>query len=417
MFWLALRHLTSKRKQTLLTLMGVLLGSAAYVVISGIMLGFQSFLTDQLVNNDAHVKISARDEPVLKEIVHGELFDESQMIKWIIEPGGRRDTSFIEYPYGWFERLNQDVEVMAYSPQLVVQAISKLAQVAVGMRLIGCEPEKQVHVTTLSKNMTAGDFKDIGSAGNRLIMGEGLAQRLGAHVGSVVLLTAGRGNLQPFRVVGTFNVGIKAVDDSTAYGALADVQRLNQTPSRISTIAVRLNDVRNAAAVSEKWGLLSLEKVESWEQANEGMLSVFKTQDIVRNSMTFSILIVAGFGIYNILSMAVTHKMKEIAILRSMGFEPSDVVRLFFSQGLILGIIGGAVGLLIGYVACRYLESIPVSPQRSMGGSTGMLVSYSIYIYIKALVIAIGSSVVASWLPARAAGKLTPIDIIRSEAS
>ncbi len=132
--------------------------------------------------------------------------------------------------------------------------------------------------------------------------------------------------------------------------------------------------------------------------------------------MTISILVVAGFGIYNILTMAVNQKRREIAILRSMGFEPKDIIQLFLTQGLILGSTGSTVGLGLGYLFCRIMEQIPVSSQRLMGGGK-MLVSFDPLIYVKAFILGFLAAIVASLLPARSAGKLEPIEIIRSDAS
>jgi lipoprotein-releasing system permease protein len=132
--------------------------------------------------------------------------------------------------------------------------------------------------------------------------------------------------------------------------------------------------------------------------------------------MTVSILIVAGFGIYNILNMSVTQKRREIAILRSIGYEPLDILRLFFVQGLILGALGGLIGIALGYGLCSYLATIQVSPARMIGSGTTMM-SFAPKIYLRAFFLAFGSAGLAGLLPARSAGKLTPIDIIRSEES
>jgi lipoprotein-releasing system permease protein len=177
-----------------------------------------------------------------------------------------------------------------------------------------------------------------------------------------------------------------------------------------------LINVERASDLANAWGSISKDKVQSWDQANEGTMSVFKTQDIVRNSMTISILVVAAFGIYNILSIAVNQRKKEIAILRSMGFEPGDITNLFFIQGVILGTIGGLIGILLGFLISKYMSTIEVSSQRFLGGGK-MMVSFNYLIYIKAFFLAFFSATIASILPARAAGKLEPIDIIRTEGS
>ena len=416
MFFLAIRHLLSRKKQTLLTLMGIVLGTAAYITISGLMWGFQSFIIDQLVNNDAHVRISAREESLTETSLNDSFYDKNTLIHWLKPPSGRKDNPYILSPNAWYERLNADAAVSAFSEQLSVQAISSYGKVSVAVKVIGSQPEKQVRITNIESYMLKGKFTDIGKTGNRIAIGEGLQKRLGCSINESLFLSVGKNQVLPFHIVGVFRLGIKALDDTTIFGALADVQKLNQTPSRISDIAVRLYDVADAPPKATSWKLFSVEKVQSWDQANEGIMSVFKTQDIIRNFMTISILVVAGFGIYNILSLAVSHKRREIAILRSMGFEPSDITFLFLTQGIILGLVGGCVGSLLGAGISYFVSTIEVSQNRGLGGNT-MMVSFDIFIYFRALVLALGSASFAGFLPARSAGKLEPIDIIRSENS
>lgn len=416
MFFLALRQLLSRKRQTVLTLMGIILGTAAYVAISGMMQGFQDFIIDQLVNNDAHIRVSPREEFLQENSLNEAFYGEGAIIKWIKPPTGRKDNAYIISPRAWLDRLENDDRVKASSPQMVVQALANYGKISLAVRVIGSDPEKQKNVSTIEKHMLEGQFKSIGSGGNRIIVGDGLMKRLGASVQEKIFLSVGKAAPQPFHIVGKFNLGVKALDETVIFAALSDVQKLNQTPSRITDIAIRLKDVTLAADTASTWDLLSPEKVQSWDQANEGIMSVFKTQDIVRNSMTISILIVAGFGIYNILSLAVSHKKREIAILRSMGFEPGDITRLFLTQGIFLGFIGGVIGLILGLGVSYLMSTIEVSSNRGLGGNH-MIVSFSGLIYVKAFILALGSSCVASFFPARAAGKLEPIEIIRSENS
>ncbi len=415
MWFLAIRHLVSRKRQSLLTLFGIVLGTAAYVTISGMMLGFQSFIVDQLVNNDAHVRISAREDLITEHSMDEDFFGADALVNWLTPPAGRRDNTYILYPRAWTDRLETIPEVAAYSQQLIAQVIIARSKVSTSARIIGSDPVRQSQVTNIQKYMVHGNFADIGISGNRIVVGDGLLNKLGAAVPETLFLSVGKGKVQPFKAVGSFHLGVKAVDDTTIYGALSDIQKLNGTPSRVSDIAIRLHDVERAGELASSWNRLSQEKVQSWDQANEGIMSVFTTQDIVRNAMTISILIVAGFGIYNILSMAINHKRKEIAILRSIGFESKDIVQLFLTQGIILGAIGGLIGCALGYGICEIMARIPVA-NRGMGGNR-MIIAFFPGIYVRGFLLAFGSSSAASFLPARAAGQMTPIDIIRSENS
>ena len=416
MFFLAMRHLFSRKNQTLLTLLGITLGTAAYIAISSMMLGFQYFIIDQLVNNDAHIRIKAREEILFERSLNDAFFGPDTFIKWLKPPSGRKDNAYILSPRTWLDRLDADDRVVASSPQMVVQGIATYGKVTLGVQLVGSEPEKQKRVVNIEKFMLKGKFSDIGTSGNRIAVGDAFLKKMGAALGETIFITVGKSLPQPFRIVSVFRLGMKAVDETRIFASLVDVQRLHQTPSRISDIAVRLVDVENARDMALTFNLIGQEKVESWDQANEGIMSVFTTQDIVRNSMTISILIVAGFGIYNILSLAVAHKRREIAILRSIGFEPYDITNLFLIQGLVLGTVGGILGLLFGFGVSYGMSTIEVSADRGLGGNH-MMISYDYTIYLIGFALAVLSAAFASFFPAYFAGKLEPIDIIRGENS
>ena len=418
MFFLALRHLASKPRQTLLTLLGILLGSTAYVAFSGMMLGFQKFLVDQLIENDGHVKVLAREEFVTPEKIREIFFnhDNREVVDWIAPPSGRRDNNYILYPQGWFRRLGEDFRVAGYAPALSSQVIFSRSKAKLAGRLVGIDPLKQSLVTNIEKNIVSGALQDLSRGGERVLVGTGLLKRLGARVSETILVSNGSERPTPFKIVGTFQIGIKAIDDSTAYASLREVQKATRAGGQISEIVVKLSNVDLAESVAAAWSEISSDQVLSWSQVNEGFLSVFKTQDIVRNTITVVILIVAAFGTYNILTMSVNQKRRDIAILRSMGYTPIDIVKLFALQGTLLGVVGGILGLIAGYLLCQYIETIPISNQRMMGGNH-MIIDYDSAIYVKGFLLAALSSSIASLLPARAAGRLQPIEIIRSEGT
>jgi len=412
MMFLSIRHLLSRKKQSLLILVSVTIGTASFVAFSGLMLGFQTKLMTQLVDNEAHIRISAREEFLTAETMAS--FPNVEHVFWAPPPSGRRDSEKIDFPISWFLRLNKNEDVVAYSPQVSVNVLFRRGGIAKAGRILGVDPARQMLVTRIEDSVIEGDFKKIGNSGNRLVVGEILLKALGARINETLLISAGNGPARPFRVVGVLSTGSKALDESLAYGALADVQQLRGTPSQITDIAIRLKHPEEAPRVATELSLLSQEKIQAWQEASASILSVFKTQDIVRYSVTIAIVVVAGFGIFNILSILVAQKRRDIAILRSMGFLPSDIVRLFLYQGLILGILGGLLGLIVGYALCLGIGQIRVDSGR-MGSSTGtMIISYDWAIYAKAFSMAMLSSVVSSIFPARQAGSLDPMDIIRS---
>lgn len=394
-------------------MLGIFIGTAGYVIISSMILGVQQFLVETIIENDAHIRITAREEQITPESVKAATYDSTDFVRWLRQPSGQRGNLHIEYAQGWFDTLDRSPDVLAYTPNLVIQVIFRRGSVTRAGRLTGTDPLRHVRITSISESMTAGRFEEIGSSGARLVMGQELMKNLGATIGDTISVSAG-GRPQPFKIVGTYYFGIPELDEATAYGALTDVQILNNSPSKISDISIRLIDPELADELVADWSLLSRDRLRTWRKTNERFLSAFQVQDAMRYVVTIAILSVAGFGIYNILTIVISQKKREIAILRSIGFDQRDVLSLFLIQGWIIGIAGGLAGLFFGYLVCRYLSTVQIYPE-NVADNGRLPFSFALSIYATGFLLAFLSSVISSILPARAASRLTPIDIIRSE--
>lgn len=423
MIQLAIRYMISRRKQTLLTLLGIFFGTASFILLSGLLLGFREYLINQLVNNNAHVHIQVRedfltphslDHSFYPPITAVEKSSPPHTIFWDVPPSGRKDYAIVENPQAWYQRLKADPRVAGYSPQLTASVIFSKGKATAPATLIGCDPLQQIRITTIGDYVVEGKWDDLAGGGNRIILGEELRKKLGVRLYQNVQISAAHGTPTPFKIVAFYRTGTKLADGQ-AYGDLGDVQKVNRTPNQVNEIAVKLKDFTQSAAMADAWAKIGPEKVESWDQQNASFLSVFKFQDAIRYLSVGVILVVAGFGIYNVLTMTVMNKRRDIAILRSIGYTPLDIVFLFFSQGLILGVTGSLLGLIFGYLGGQYLTTIPFGGG-PLGGPTHIRVSTDPSIYLQAAVLGVLSSSIAAMLPARSAGKLTPIEIIRAGA-
>lgn len=416
MIFLAVKYLLARPRQTLLTLLGIFLGTTAYIAISGFMLGFRVYLINQLINNSAHIHIQAREDFLTEHGLDQPFFGSRfQHVFWDPPPSGRKDSAIVDNPQSWYRRLRGDPRVEAFSPQLTSAVILSKGKALATAVIVGCDPLQQVKVTTIGTYVSEGRFADLATGGNRLVIGGELQRRLGVLLLQNVLVTPAQGSPVPFKVVGVYHTGIRQAD-VMAYGALGDVQAVNGTPNQVNEIAVKLYDHTQAAALATMWSALSPEKVESWDQQNASFFDVFRMQDIIRYLAIGAILVVAGFGIYNVLNMTVMQKRRDIAILRSMGYAPRDILALFFSQGLILGLSGTALGLTFGFFLSRYLRTLPFGGGHGGFGTGHLMISMDPAIYLQSALLGLASASIAGILPARAAGKLTPIEIIRTAA-
>ena len=413
MFFLAIRHLLSRKRQTTLIFLGISMGTMMFAIISGLQLGMREFVVDRLLSNSPHIKISARDQTVDKDEMTKRFYPDGGAIEWITPPSGKREEAHIMYPQGWFDRLREDPEVIGYSPSLNMSVIISKGDTRHPAMLVGVVPALHKKVLNINQYIKTGSLDDLSNGGNRVILGDKLLENLGAKVGDNLLVSAGHGELRPLKIAGILSLAVEEVDKTLMIASLTDVQQLNKSPGRINEISVSLVDIDRSQELSDSWKLVSRDKVESWEEVNASFLQIFVFQDIVRITVTTAILVVAAFGIYNVLSIIVNQKRREIAILRSIGYPPKMILQLFLIQGIMLGFSGAIFGLLIGFGLNLYIETIDLGIP--IGTGNHLIISFSPHIYVMGFSMAFLSAILASLLPAYAASKLTPIDIIRSE--
>ena len=411
MYYLAIRQLLSRKKQTLLILLGISFGTMIYVLIAGVQLGFREYIQDELLNNTGHIIISGKENYIEESELSPRFFD-AKMIDWYSPPIGKRDESRLENYQGWKHRLENHAEVLAYSPKLSLQAFAQMRDAKNSIVVNGVLPLKHSKVTQVDNYMKEGKLSDLSGGGNKVILGSRVFKNLGVKIGDNVMLSSGNDQSIPFKIVGKIKFGNPEVDKVIAFAHLKDTQLLAKTPGRVTEVLVSLYDIEKSQSLANKWDLYTNDKVESWQEANASFMSMIAIQDIVRVIITLSILLVAGFGIYNVLSIMISQKQKEIAILRSIGYESRKILELFLIQGLLLGVSGGILGLISGFILNLYFGSIDLGIE--IGQGSNLLISYAPSIYIVAFVAALIASFIASYLPAKKATELTPIEIIRS---
>src|ERR1017187_2372145 len=157
-----MRYLLERKRQTVLTLLGVFFGTMAYVGVSGFFVGFQGFMVQQLVNNAAQVHIEARKDYLSEHILDAPFFGSKlRHIFWEAPPAGVEGFQEVQSPAKWYKRLAADPREVAFTPQLIASAVFTLGKNSVGSTVIGCDARQQVKVSTIADYMIAGKFTDI----------------------------------------------------------------------------------------------------------------------------------------------------------------------------------------------------------------------------------------------------------------
>jgi lipoprotein-releasing system permease protein len=242
-----------------------------------------------------------------------------------------------------------------------------------------------------------------------------VALKLLADIGDVVQVTTSKGDRLSLKVVGFFQSGIADYDKVQSYASIATVQKLlGKSNNYITDIQIKLKDLNQAPAVAKEYAKLFDADAEDIQTAN----SQFETGSFIRTLISYvvgiTLLIVAGFGIYNILNMMIYEKMDTIAILKATGFSGSDVRKIFLGIALTIGLIGGLVGLLLGFGLSLLIDQIPFNTSALPTIKT-YPVNYNPVYYTIGIVFALITTYFAGFFPARKASRIDPVVIIRGK--
>jgi lipoprotein-releasing system permease protein len=211
--------------------------------------------------------------------------------------------------------------------------------------------------------------------------------------------------------VGIFKTGLEHNDLRQVYVNLTKQQSMQGQPRIINEIRIKLDDISQSIPMAKKIEGVFAYKSAPWEETNSRILSVFVLQNAIIYTTVTAIMMVAGFGIYNIISTIVMEKARDIAIMRSIGLSQSDVVRIFLVQGIVVGLVGSLAGCGMGYLMAQGLQSIP-APGATEPGQT-LRVTMELWRFLLASGISLGIATIAAWLPSRKAAKTNPLNIIR----
>jgi lipoprotein-releasing system permease protein len=404
----AVTHLTSRKRATLVSLGGVVLGVAFFLAVSSLMRGSEKDFLRRLIDNAPHITVydEYRDPPRQPadrrwaggavRIAHVKPHTETRGIRnW------RQSMERIEATPG-----------IRVAPVLTDSAVLVFAGRQQGVALSGIVPARMKTVTTLEEKIVEGSFDALAADPNGILVGAGLMKKFRLHLGSSLSVIAGNGSGHPLRVVAVFRTGIASYDETQAYVLLKRAQSLLERPNRVNRFVIQFDDAERAREEAPRIEALVGYKSVSWVEASEDILSLLLVRNIIMLSVVSAILVVASFGIYNTLSTIVIEKTRDIAILKSMGFHARDVRTIFLIEGLVIGVLGSFAGLAAGAGLMRLLDNIVLRPP-GLADPVHLPVWWGPEQFAIAAAFALGSCLAAAVLPALRGARVHPVDILR----
>ncbi|MFT7064596.1 MAG: lipoprotein-releasing system permease protein [Sediminicola sp.] len=399
-------------KSTVTASLGVTFGIGAYITLVSFMTGLNGMLDDLILNQTPHIHIYNEIEPSEKQPI-GLYQDYASAFNVVHSIKPKRTQKKIHNAVPILHYLRADKNVLGATPQLGSQIFYLSGSIELGGKLTGIDVLEEVRLSNMQDYIIQGTPVALKNNDNGILLGAGLAKKMSLSPGDRVQISTVSGDVFPLKIVGLYQSGIADLDNVQSYANLKTVQRiLGEAENYITDINVKLDDISKAApmaiALERKFNV----KATDINEAN----AQFETGSNIRNLITYSVsitlLIVAGFGIYNILNMLIYEKMKDIAILKATGFSGRDVKLIFMSQAMIIGIVGGISGLIIGYILSNIIDKLPFETE-ALPTITTYPVNFNGWYYVIGIVFALISTFIAGYLPANKAKRIDPVQIIR----
>lgn len=406
--------LLARLKQSIVAAAGVTFGITMFITLMGFMTGLNGMLDGLILNRTPHIRLynevkANEEQPVNLSPEYKDQINNIRSIK------PRDDGKEIYNGPAIVATLRNDPRVYGVAAKVVAPVFFNVGATDLNGSVNGIEVLNEEDLFEFSTYVPEGDITDLDNINNSIILGKGLADKMLAEIGDVVPVTTARGQQMNLKVVGYYQSGLADVDNVTSFASLATAQKLlGKTNSYLTDIQVKLHDLEQAPALAKEFEAKFGTDAIDIQTAN----AQFETGTQIRNMITYTVsivlLVVAGFGIYNILNMMIYEKMDSIAILKATGFSGKDVRNIFIMLSLIIGIAGGLVGLGLGFVFQVVIDNLPFETSALPTIKT-FPINYNPQYYVVGILFAMATTFLAGWLPARKASKIDPVIIIRGK--
>lgn len=400
---IAKTYILVDKRQTAVAAIGVLLGMAVYIFMNSLMLALDRSSTAVIFKNNAHIRVY-KDDKISKELV-----SDSKTKYLITNPKVAPKSNTIINPNLVTETILKNKNVTVVTPQVNSSVFYNNGKSQISGMAVGVKPAEANAMYDINSSIVDGNFESLASNPNGIVIGVGISSKMNLAVGNNINITSAKGVNRTFKVIAIFRSNVKALDETKSYINLASAQQLQKEgPLYITNISVNIKNPDDAEAIGEEITQLTGYKAQSWQEANNSIVTGNKMRRIVSGLISYLILLVAGFGIYNILNMTVNQKINDIAILKAMGFKGKDVIRIFVTQALTIGIIGVIGGVILAAILINTLKHIYV------GGDIGYFpIEYDFTVFIRGIIFGLIITFFAGYFPARKAARVDPVDIFR----
>ena len=401
-------------KQTLIAAIGVTFSITMFVTLLGFMNGLNDLLDSLILNRTPHIRLYNEVKPTLiQPIDKSTEYKNKQNFVTSVKPNNSRNQ--IYNVTSILNTLKQDKRVLGVAPKISAQVFYNVGETDLTGVINGVDPGPENKLFAFHEYVTTGNFMDIKNIPNSIILGKVAADKMLANIGDVIQVTTTKGERVQLKVVGYFQSGLQDIDKVQSYCSVATTQKLlGKTNNYITDLQVKLHDILNAPKIAKEYQeLFSVDAIDI-QTANAQFETGSSIRTLISYAVGITLLIVSGFGIYNILNMMIFEKMDSIAILKATGFSGKEVKYVFITIGVLIGLVGGLFGLIFGFGFSVLIDNLPFNTA-AMPTVTTFPVNYDLKYYFIGSVFSILTTYLAGYFPARKASQVDPVVIIRGK--
>ncbi|HVN75251.1 MAG TPA: ABC transporter permease [Thermoanaerobaculaceae bacterium] len=416
---LAWRHLASRPRQSALTVAGVALGVAVFVFTVSMMDGLTVFFTQRLIR--VSPLLTVLPERLDVNVVRDQLrrADPAAIVA-VERPPVPDDRPTVRGATALAVRLRSVPGVLGVSVAGATPVVLSFGTVAEPATLVGLDPDDEALVTELPRCVAQGRWDLLASRRSGAVLGKDLADRLGVEAGDRVAAVGNAGQARELEVVGIIATGLGSLDESNVYVNLPVAQGVAGWGGDEGTeVRLRTAAVANLDGLRRRLEAITGHRVETWEEASQASLRLFRMIGITTYLLTGFVLVVAGLGIANKLTTIILDKERDIAILRSFGFSRGAVREVFLIEGVALGLVGAALGCAAAAAVIEYFTVFPIrfAPREgAVLAYTELFLAKDPRYYLVISVAALAISAVAALAAVRRAVRVVPVEVLRGAA-
>ncbi len=407
-FFIAWRFLLAHKRSMGLSALGVVFGVGAFIAACAQTEGFEKFYIQTVLGSEGSLVISDRFQSTRTDLVTGKpgesLMVSSQQPKKYY-PG-------ILDAYHMIDVLSHYPEVVACSPIVEGRTFIRSSFQEEAISLQGIDLDLHLRTTDFAKQVTKGSMDDFRNDPDGCCVGASLAERMNLSAGEYVFIRGPNNETRRFRIDVIYETGVWDFDIKNVFVHLRVAQSILHEPYFVSFMLVKLADPNRAPEMAAEFRDLLSHSADSWQERQAGNLHLFEALRLSAAIVVSMIILLSGFGIFNVLSLSVMQRTKEIAILRSMGYERGDIAAMFLWQGACVAVIGIVFGWGLGALLTFIISKIPVN-FRGILRTDYFLVNWSVTHYVIAAALAAVAVFIASYVPARRASRLEPVETLR----